>query len=176
MKILYYNCPAGICGDMNLGAMVDLGVDPQQLIAELKKLNLDGWEVSFSADQRKGISGTRCDVTYDGQEDHEHDHHHDHDFTTWTYRSDEPMSWKKLAPTLEQLPISVFRVKGLLNLAERPGDRILLHVVGRRIYVRTVEPWGDRTPKTELVMISFGTPIDPTAMDSMLSRCRSASP
>ena len=62
MKTLYYNCPAGICGDMNLGAMVDLGADPQQLTTELKKLGLTGWQVSFAKDQRKGISGTRCDV------------------------------------------------------------------------------------------------------------------
>jgi uncharacterized protein (TIGR00299 family) protein len=62
MKTLYYNCPAGLCGDMNLGAMVDLGVNPEDLRTQLKKLGLEGWQVSFSQDERKGISGTRCDV------------------------------------------------------------------------------------------------------------------
>lgn len=83
MKILHYNCPAGICGDMNLGAMVDLGVDPEVLISELKKLNLqDHWKITFCKDERQGISGTRCDVHYhshDHHHSHDHDHDHDHD-------------------------------------------------------------------------------------------------
>lgn len=87
MKILYYNCPAGICGDMNLGAMVDLGVKPDKLISELGKLELsDHWKITFTKDLRQGISGTRCDVHYHDHDhnhyhehDHHHDHHHDHD-------------------------------------------------------------------------------------------------
>ncbi|MEQ8224287.1 MAG: nickel insertion protein, partial [Candidatus Eremiobacterota bacterium] len=38
MKILYYDCFCGISGDMNLGAMVDSGVDGDYLIRELSKL------------------------------------------------------------------------------------------------------------------------------------------
>ncbi len=62
MKILYYDCFSGISGDMNLGAMVDLGVDPSFLTEELKKLNLQGYTISFKIDKRKGITGTRADI------------------------------------------------------------------------------------------------------------------
>ena len=48
MKILYYDCFAGISGDMNLGAMIDLGVDPAFLKEELRKLNIDGFHLEVS--------------------------------------------------------------------------------------------------------------------------------
>lgn len=62
MPTLLYQCPAGLSGDMNLGAMIALGVDPAQLIAELQKLPYSGWSLQFESDQRQGITGTRCDV------------------------------------------------------------------------------------------------------------------
>jgi len=72
MKILYYDCFSGISGDMHLGAMIDLGVDPDHLIAELKALNLEGYEIRISTDQRKGISGTRVDVVLHSDIDSQH--------------------------------------------------------------------------------------------------------
>ena len=69
MKILYYDCSAGISGDMHLGAMVDLGVPPEYLETELKKLGLAGWRLRFTRDSRKGIGGTRADVLLDGEPD-----------------------------------------------------------------------------------------------------------
>ncbi len=78
MKILYYDCFSGISGDMNLGAMIDLGVDKDFLIGELKKLNLPGWELLVERDQRHGISGTKVTVRLTGH-DHGHSHVHDHD-------------------------------------------------------------------------------------------------
>lgn len=73
MKILYYDCFSGISGDMNLGAMIDLGVNKDFLLQELKKLNLEGWALSVDKDQRHGIGGTRVTVK---QTRHEHVHRH----------------------------------------------------------------------------------------------------
>jgi uncharacterized protein (TIGR00299 family) protein len=73
MKILYYDCFSGISGDMNLGAMIDLGVDEKFLINELEKLKLDGWKLDVTKDQRHGIGGTKVTVK---QTRHEHHHRH----------------------------------------------------------------------------------------------------
>lgn len=73
MKIISYDCFSGISGDMNLGAMIDLGVDKTLLINELNKLNLKGWELIVQKDQRHGISGTKVTVK---QTRHEHAHRH----------------------------------------------------------------------------------------------------
>jgi pyridinium-3,5-bisthiocarboxylic acid mononucleotide nickel chelatase len=73
MKILCYDCFSGISGDMNLGAMIDLGVDSTFLINELNKLNLPGWELIVQKDQRHGITGTKVTVR---QTRHEHAHRH----------------------------------------------------------------------------------------------------
>jgi uncharacterized protein (TIGR00299 family) protein len=62
MKILYYDCFSGISGDMNLGAMIDLGVNKEFLINELKKLKVKGWELEVEKDQRHGIFGTKVTV------------------------------------------------------------------------------------------------------------------
>lgn len=63
MKILYFNCFAGISGDMTLGALIDLGVDPDYLISELKKLPIaDEFELRIYKSQKMGISGTKVDV------------------------------------------------------------------------------------------------------------------
>jgi uncharacterized protein (TIGR00299 family) protein len=73
MRILYYDCFSGISGDMNLGAMIDLGIDKDFLIGELNKLNLKGWELIVQKDQRHGIFGTKVTVQ---QPRHEHVHRH----------------------------------------------------------------------------------------------------
>ena len=73
MKIIDYDCFSGISGDMNLGAMIDLGIDKAYLNDELNKLNLPGWELLVQKDQRHGITGTKVTVN---QTRHEHAHRH----------------------------------------------------------------------------------------------------
>jgi pyridinium-3,5-bisthiocarboxylic acid mononucleotide nickel chelatase len=75
MRILYYDCFSGISGDMNLGALIDLGVDKDYLIKELAKLNVSGYRVDVTTDERKGITGTKVKVRLESEE---HEHHHNH--------------------------------------------------------------------------------------------------
>lgn len=78
MGILYYDCFCGISGDMNLGAMIDLGVNSDLLIEELKKLPMaHEFELKITRQQKKGIEGTKVDVVLKGHEGHGHHHHGD---------------------------------------------------------------------------------------------------
>jgi uncharacterized protein (TIGR00299 family) protein len=75
MKIAYFDCFSGISGDMTLGVMVDIGVDPDLLKNELVKLKLDEYELSFAKVKKHGITGTKANVNL---HHHEHSDHHDH--------------------------------------------------------------------------------------------------
>ncbi|AGK95800.1 nickel pincer cofactor biosynthesis protein LarC [Clostridium pasteurianum] len=77
MRVLYYDCFCGISGDMNLGALIDLGVDEEYLIKEISKLKLDSeYEIQIKKDIKNGIMGTKVDVILKNQ--HNNDHHHVH--------------------------------------------------------------------------------------------------
>jgi uncharacterized protein (TIGR00299 family) protein len=62
MKILYFDCFAGISGDMVLGALVDAGVSLVDLRAELGKLHVSGWEIRAEKVMKKALSATQIHV------------------------------------------------------------------------------------------------------------------
>ena len=76
MKTLYFDCFSGISGDMTIGALLDLGLDLEYLKTELRKLPVDGYQVSASRVVRSNISAMKFNVAIAG--DHGHDHHHHH--------------------------------------------------------------------------------------------------
>jgi pyridinium-3,5-bisthiocarboxylic acid mononucleotide nickel chelatase len=98
MKVLCYDCFSGISGDMNLGAMIDLGIDISYLRSELGKLNLSGWELIAEKAQRHGITGTKVTVR---QTVHEHAHRHLSDI-------EKIISGSTLPETVKQLSMKIF--------------------------------------------------------------------
>lgn len=124
MKILYYDCFSGISGDMNLGALVDLGVDPGYLTEQLALLELEDYEIKFERDQRKGITGTRVDVIIKNTGEHHH-HRNLADITAIIDSS-------KLDGRIKERSIRMF-----IRLAEaeakihgKPIDKVHFHEVG----------------------------------------------
>lgn len=73
MRTLYFDCFAGISGDMTLGALVAAGADARELTERLALLDLPGYEIGFEEVERSGIGATRAVVRLTREE-----HHHRH--------------------------------------------------------------------------------------------------
>ena len=70
IRSAYFDCFSGISGDMVLGALVDAGANLRAIETELRKLGLEGWNISAEKVQRRGIFATHVKVeTTEG-------HHH----------------------------------------------------------------------------------------------------
>ncbi|MFZ9398878.1 MAG: nickel pincer cofactor biosynthesis protein LarC [Ilumatobacteraceae bacterium] len=67
----WFNCSAGVAGDMLLASLVDAGADPLAVGSMLAGLGLDDYALTFEPTQRAGVKSTRAIVAV-----HEHDGHH----------------------------------------------------------------------------------------------------
>jgi uncharacterized protein (TIGR00299 family) protein len=65
MRTIYFDCFAGVSGDMTIGAQLDLGVDLESLKEQLSSLELRGYEINSRHVRRSGISATKFDVEVD---------------------------------------------------------------------------------------------------------------
>lgn len=123
MRILYYDCFAGISGDMNLGAMIDLGVDPDYLKTELQKLNIEGFHLEVQKDIRRGVSGTKATVVIENPENEKHRH---------LRHVEELVNQSSLSPEVKSLSLKIF---DLIAVAEGKvhdisKERVHFHEVG----------------------------------------------
>lgn len=122
MKILYYDCFAGISGDMNLSALVDLGVDKNYIIEELKKLQLSGYSLDFYQDTRKGITGKKLQINI-FEENNKHVHYSD---------ILEIINTSRLNQKVKELSIKIFYEIALAEskVHNIPIEKVHFHEVG----------------------------------------------
>jgi pyridinium-3,5-bisthiocarboxylic acid mononucleotide nickel chelatase len=80
MKTLYFDCFSGISGDMVIGALIDAGANPNKLVEELKKLQIDDeYNLQWNKVVKNGITSTKFDVVLlNSAHSHEHGHSHEH--------------------------------------------------------------------------------------------------
>lgn len=99
MKLLYFDCSAGISGDMTIAALLDLGVPLSYLEGELSKLGLpeNSWKIAQGRESRKGISATRFLVE-------EHDHHSHRHFSDIR----RMITAADLTPRAKELALAIF--------------------------------------------------------------------
>ena len=77
-KVLYFDCFAGISGDMTVGALLDLGADEKELLNCLDSLHLHGYRIEIKKALKNGISGTDFNVIIEEEHSHHSHHHHHH--------------------------------------------------------------------------------------------------
>jgi G3E family GTPase len=93
-------------------------------------------------------------------------------FQSWSFESEAPMSIGALEEMVKrQLPASVYRCKGIVYAAEQPDLRAVLQVVGRRATVAFEEPWGTRSPRTQIVAIGEPGALIPRELDDLFAGC-----
>ncbi len=104
------------------------------------------------------------------------DHHHEHTdhtliFSTWNWTTDRPLSLKALRGMFEELPNTIYRAKGAVQLHDMPGNRMILQMVGRRASLTLAGEWGDEPPRTQIVMIASHGGLDVEALRTQLEAC-----
>ncbi|MBD1401510.1 nickel pincer cofactor biosynthesis protein LarC [Pelovirga terrestris] len=121
MKTLYLDTFSGISGDMFLGLLCDLGLDVEQLKAELAKLPVSDYQVNIKRERRHGIEGCRFSVN------HQEDHHH----RSWSH-IDQMLAESHLSERSKELARRFFRRLGEAE-AKVHGisiDEVHFHEVG----------------------------------------------
>jgi G3E family GTPase len=90
-------------------------------------------------------------------------------FDTYTYESKEPVSVHRLHSLLSRLPKAVFRAKGIVNLIEKPDHPCVLQSTARRADLTVGQPWGERSPVTQIVFIGARKELDGEWISDALS-------
>lgn len=141
MRVLYYDCFSGISGDMNLGALLDLGVEIEHLKKELSKLGLDEhFELEVGKRSKMGINGTYVHVTLHEVTHHHHGvwhthphSHHEHTHEHRTYKEIKAIITRSLlSEAIKERSLKMF---WLLAVAEgkihgKHPDEVGFHEVG----------------------------------------------
>jgi hypothetical protein len=126
MKILYLDCFSGISGDMMVAALVDAGVPPEKIEAELKKLPLSGYELQWGKVVKKGISAMKFDVIIENiEDDHHHGHRHYSDIISMIRRSELSEEVKQRTEQIFYcIAVAEAKIHGI------PVEKVHFHEVG----------------------------------------------
>jgi len=122
-------------------------------------LERESRDVHVHAEKEQSLA---LNLPHDDHHHHHHDHNHDHSlvFSTWSFESDEPFELKSLREVVKNLPVNIYRAKGVLYLADSPARRGILQMVGKRVRLALAEPWGEEKPRSQVVAIGSHGSID----------------
>lgn len=157
-RILYLDCLSGISGDMTIGALLDLGLDREAFLRELKKVKVKGYELEIKKNQKNGITGVDFDVVMEtngkseslgedcvGHSHHEHEHkahekeahhHHGHGNHEHHHRNlkdiEELIEESGLEDSVKNMSKKIFRhvAEAEGKIHDKPLESVHFHEVG----------------------------------------------
>ncbi|MNF05685.1 hypothetical protein D3C80_2054790 [compost metagenome] len=68
--------------------------------------------------------------------------------------------------------MEIYRAKGVCQIAEAPGKRCIVHVVGSRSEIKPEDGWEGGAPYTQLIFIGRRGSIDAAALQAMFEGCQ----
>ncbi len=121
--IIYMDCAMGISGDMFLGAMIDLGVDPELIKVEIAKLPVEKDEVEIltSREVRHSITATAFRVKVREVKRHR------------SYKSIRKMIEESgLKPSVKELSLKIFKLIAISegSIHGVPPEEVHFHEIG----------------------------------------------
>ncbi|PYV21275.1 MAG: nickel pincer cofactor biosynthesis protein LarC [Acidobacteria bacterium] len=121
MKTAYLDCSSGISGDMFLAALLDVGLPPERLLGELRKIPLGDYEFRQSRVLRGGLAGTRVEILVPGKQPERH-----------LGDIEQLIERSALADVVKERAVKVFgriaEVEGKLH--DKPASHVHFHEVG----------------------------------------------
>jgi len=121
MKLAYFDCFSGISGDMTLGAVVDAGCGVEHLRADLRGLQVPGWELTAEKVWKNGMAATQVKVVTEDQSKHRS-----------LSAILEILQKSQLAPTVGERAAAIFQKLGEAEarVHDVPLEKIHFHEVG----------------------------------------------
>jgi G3E family GTPase len=102
--------------------------------------------------------------------DNGHDHDHGEEFEAWSWQSAVPLDRMAFRSAVRQLPASLLRAKGVVVFADRPHERAVFQLVGRRHTIDVEE--GAVPEASALVAIARAGSLDADALTALLDDCQ----
>jgi uncharacterized protein (TIGR00299 family) protein len=121
VKIAYLECSSGISGDMCLAALIDAGVNVEELLRSLRTIPVGEFEFKVSRVSRSGIGAAQVEITSPGKQPERH-----------LNDIEKILNISRLPATVKEKSIEIFRrlaeVEGAIH--GKPPQSIHFHEVG----------------------------------------------
>jgi G3E family GTPase len=98
-------------------------------------------------------------------------HDHEQAFRSWAFTTKQALSRNGILAMINNLPESIYRVKGFLYLGDDPDRRYVLHVVGRRVTIIEDGSWAEQEPLSQIVFIGERDGFKPAELEENLRAC-----